>query len=109
MDQPPPPAIAPGNEPIQYVSLVIILAVLIVLALEVRQAPKNWLWTVPMGMWIVHGLVFYVALFENRFGWIPFDISYTSWSSILRLHGYLTVLAIEITRWYLRRSRGQLL
>jgi len=103
--------IAQQLEPIQIVSMLVIVATLIFLYLQCEEDSKVRNWVVPMFVWMGHGLVYYLVLFANRaqiFEALPFGFTYTTWSSILRFHGYITVLMVEITRWYLHREKNNL-
>lgn len=98
--------IAPQIEPIQWMSSIVVLGILIVVYLQSRsrKSLEARLWLLPMAIWALHSLVFYSVLTIDRLGLAPLEISYTTWSSILRLHGYITVLGYEATRWYLQRT-----
>lgn len=93
--------IAAGIEPIQIISMIVVIAIIILEVLQMRQQPYNMYWFIPLLAWMIHGLIFYITLFLDRAGMIPLPInpSYTEWSSILRLHGYLTIFIVEYNRW----------
>lgn len=92
------------NYPIQIVSLGVIVATIVFIIWQIKLQPRKLNWFLPMLFWISHGLLFYLTLTVERFGLVELSLSYTEWSSILRLHGYLTILAIEVTRWYMHRG-----
>ena len=97
--------IAHNAEPIQWVSAGFILIALVFIALQVVQKRDRnvMLWLLPIAIWMIHGLLFYVTLFINRSVELIPGVSYTVWSSVLRLHGYITIASIEIAQWYLNR------
>lgn len=99
--------IAQGVEPIQVTSLIVVLAIILMEVLQMRQQPNKLYWFIPLLAWMIHGLFFYIILFMDREGLIlpPIDPSYTVWSSILRLHGYLTIFIIEYNRWKCHRNK----
>ena len=100
-------SIAPGIEPVQIFSMIVVLAIIIMEILQMRQQPNNLYWFIPLLAWMIHGFIFYLILFLDRAGMIPpfINPSYTEWSSILRLHGYLTILAVEYNRWKGHRDK----
>lgn len=104
---PQPVQIATQVEPIQWVSLAVVLVIIVLVGLQIQQRRKNteWLWLVPVLVWMLHALLFYSVLMIDRYGVVRIDVTYTTWSSILRLHGFVTVLATEAARWSLRRIK----
>ena len=75
----------------QIVSLAVIVAIMVVEAIWVRCHRQEWRWAVPLLFWMAHSLVLYLIVLLT-------DVPMTTWSSILRLHGYLSVLSTEIAR-----------
>lgn len=99
--------IAAGVEPVQVFSLVVVFGIIVMEVLQMRQQPHNQYWFIPLLAWMIHGLIFYMVLFLDRADLIPlpFNPIYTEWSSILRLHGYLTIFAVEYNRWQGHRDK----
>lgn len=100
--------IAQSVEPVQIFSMLVVLAIIIMEVLQMHQQPQNIYWFIPLLAWMIHGLIFYVVLFLDRAGLIPLPIDpvYTSWSSVLRLHGYLTIFVVEYNRWKCHRDKA---
>jgi hypothetical protein len=96
--------IAPQIEPVNIASLMVLIIILIFMTLQLKQFNNCKLWLLPMLVVIVHSTIFYVVLMLDRGGIIQFNVTYTTWSSILRLHTYITIAAIEATRWSLKRG-----
>lgn len=82
---------------VQYASLGVVVAALLLIGTRAKHLHR-WLdkprlvWE---ATWLLHALAFYVVLFLVRdFRLLAFQ-GFTQWSSILRLHGYLTIFVIE--------------
>ena len=54
-----------------------------------KRNVKRTLWSIPIIIWILHTIVFYICVFINLV--YPLPISFTIWSSTLRLHGYISI------------------
>jgi len=76
---------------VQMVSLAVIVAIMVVEGMWMRCHRQKWRWAVPLLVWMAHSLVFYLFVLLT-------DVPMTGWSSVLRLHGYLSVLGTEILR-----------
>ena len=88
------------NIPIQVASTILIVLIMACLLAQGLLDRKSILWIIPVFLWMVHGLAFYLVLGIDRFTdqpITPFMGSYTLWSSILRFHGYLTIFGMELT------------
>jgi len=95
--------IAPSEVgPIQVASIVAILLILAVIYSEIRLDRREYLWSIPLILWMVHGLAFYTVLAVDRCTQLDTGINFTIWSSMLRLHGYLTILGVEVARLYIK-------
>lgn len=98
--------IAPGTEPIQFVSMAVILVTMVFIFLQIwidfQDDDPMWTLALPMLLWIIHSAIYYITLEADRSLFIPFDVQYTVWSSILRLHGYLTIGGYEGYRLYVK-------
>lgn len=94
--------IAAQVEPIQIVTMMVILATIIVIITQVRNR-RDWLW-IPCFAWVLHGILFYICLTIDRAGWLRLDVTYTTWSSVLRLHGFVTALGTELVRLYISKD-----
>ncbi len=88
---------------VQLVTTAVILAIIIVQIAWVRrytnpqQKKARLFFTIPILIWMVHGLVFYTLVILSRLVYPnPFIQSFGDWSSILRLHGLISVLALEV-------------
>jgi hypothetical protein len=76
-------------------NLVGVILSLLVILFEVLTAfsnKKNWLLSIPIIMWMAHGIIFFI--FAHC---INDKVFVNSWSQILRLHGILTFLSLS---WY---------
>lgn len=76
---------------IQSVSIVVIFAIMIVEMIWIRKHRAGWRYTVPIFAWMIASLVFYGFVFYST-------AHMTTWSSILRLFGYLTIFIVELNR-----------
>jgi hypothetical protein len=82
--------------PIQWVSVFTILVIIIGELYYSRLVPIKKLLTWVMIFWMTHGLIYYscIILDVALCGYNP----YLTWSSILRLHGYLTIAGVTYYR-----------
>jgi hypothetical protein len=59
------------------------------------------LWSIPMAMWMLHGLVFHTFLFINNYFnlelLLPVTINF--WSAVYITQGLLTFFSIELARY----------
>ena len=81
---------------VQATSLIVIVAILIIQVIWMFKNRQQWRWSVPIFVWMLHGLIFYLTVFFT-------DWPHTTWSAILRLHGLVSVLTVEVAR--LRKGR----
>ena len=97
---------------VQLATTVIILAIIIVQALWIRRCTnpvkrkERLFYAIPILTWMTHGLIFYVMVILSRLvvDLHSFIESFGGWSSILRMHGLITVLALEIARYQTERE-----
>jgi Ca2+/Na+ antiporter len=56
---------------------------------------------IPVFLWMIHAIIYYVFVFLVRYPYHQYDssFSFTSWSTVLRFHGFATYLIIEITKY----------
>ena len=94
-------------EVLQYGSLL--LAILTVIFILKRSKMNGqWLFDIPMLLLMLHGIIYYVYLFGTRLEIIPpppSPIFFTPWSTMLRFHGYATLLIIAITNYMRERKK----
>jgi hypothetical protein len=96
--------IASGTELPQAFSLVVVLFVLAIQIKRIKNKPECKYTILPVMFWMIDALLFYVILFLDRsLEQRLLPITYTAWSAILRLHGYLTMLGIEVFRYLAER------
>lgn len=91
-------------EPLQIISLICVAILLIQLWIDIRREPKKWLWNVPLLGLVFHMLMYYSILFADRYTLVPLTVSYTNWSSILRLHEIVTLLSLQTARIILKQG-----
>lgn len=76
---------------------------------QIRLDCKTWLWQLPLLIWMAHTLIFYFTIVLDASNIIEVHVYYktvfSTWSSILRLHGTFTILGLEITRWRAARNK----
>lgn len=101
-----PQTIAPGVEPIQFITLFFVMMSTILLAWVLACLKHYWTWILPGFFWLIHALIFYIVLMLERAGGVAFDVSYTTWSAILRLHGAITLFCYIVVLLYIIRQRG---
>jgi hypothetical protein len=93
-------------EALQFLSLLIVVATLLLLMGQIKRDKTKRLWVFPMAIWMDHAIVFYTVLILNRY-YDPIQLPnefFTNWSATLRLHGYLTIFVIELFRWIQSRK-----
>ena len=83
-----------GRETLQIFSMIVILCVLAIQVIWISRNKSIWRYAVPMIVWMIHGFIFYLYVIFQQ----PTYFELIDWSAILRLHGYLTVLVIELDR-----------
>ena len=86
----------------QWLSLTFASIALIIQIIWAVQNRAYWLRSVPMMLWLAHAVIFYVAvlLFPPE----QYVTNYSGWSSLLRLHGYMTVSSLALYRLINRRD-----
>lgn len=80
--------------PVQIIGLIVLVVAFSLFIIWGISNPKYWLWMVPLLAWLFHGMVFYAATiyFNYRGLFNPNIMTFTDWSSIVRLQGYLAML-----------------
>lgn len=91
---------------IQAITMTVIAAIVVVQIVWLRRYTSSFirrerlLFAIPILVWMAHGLLFYTLVILSRLVYPnPFIQSFGDWSSILRLHGLITVLVLEIARY----------
>lgn len=87
----------------QWAALLFALIALVIEIIWANKYRAHWLMAVPMIIWLLHSVVYYLAivLIPPQYG----VTNYSDWSSVLRLHGYMTIAMIgayRIWRWRVR-------
>ena len=90
------------------VRLIIVLAGIAVIFRN-RCAPHNLLYSTPYLAWLVHAVIYLGAyLILSSIGAVN-AVFFNVWGASLQIQGYMTVLLVEIARFYRQRSnRGGL-
>lgn len=83
--------------PIQWFSLLVILGVIVQELYYIYLVPSKRLLSWVMIFWMLHGAIYYICIFMDVNLTVT-TMSYVTWSSILRLHGYLTIFGITFYR-----------
>lgn len=88
--------------PVQYATLLVVIAVLVVEAMWMQRNPTKWYYAASITFLALHAFVFYAVLMIdadiidlNANGTLPL---FTYWSSVLRLHSFITILSLEAAR-----------
>jgi len=88
---------------IQSITMTVIVAIVVVQIVWLRRYTSSFirrerlLFAIPILVWMAHGLLFYTLVILSRLVYPnPFIQSFGDWSSILRLHGLISVLALEV-------------
>ena len=97
---------------IQSITMTVIVAIVVVQIVWLRRYTSSFirrerlLFAIPILVWMAHGLIFYVMVILSRLvvDLHSFIESFGGWSSILRMHGLITVLALEIARYQTERE-----
>lgn len=91
---------------IQSIAMTVIVAIVVVQIVWLRRYTSSFrrrerlLFAIPILIWMAHGLLFYSMVVLSKFVDVHQVIeSLGTWSSILRLHGLITVLVLEIARY----------
>lgn len=74
----------------------------------IKRATMNhqWFFDIPLLLWLIHGFVYYMTLILVIHVFGGYDtIFFTSWSSALRFHGYVTLLIIAVTNYIRERQK----
>lgn len=90
---------------LEVFSMFCIMLTLFIIYKQIDKKHEVGLWAIPMIMWLLHSLIFYAFVNIERFSGIDVGISFTFWSAILRLHGYMTILFVEFFRFIIQRNR----
>ena len=86
----------PDMSPIQWLSLLTILVIIFEELYYAKLVPNKRLLTWVMISWLMHGVIYYgcIILDVSFYGSSP----YSTWSSILRFHGYLVIAGVTYYR-----------
>lgn len=82
---------------VQEITFVVILSTLCMIVSIMIIDKKNSARQVGFLLWVVHGLIYYVAFSSQSIAQMATVESgqfYTGWSAALRLHGYVTLFVI---------------
>lgn len=91
------------GEILLVIRLVIVSGVLLVLYLQ-RCHGQKLLFQVPLIMWMIHAAIFSTVYLIDKQDANINAVSYNIWSSAVSIHGYLTMLYVEIARWDRQRK-----
>ena len=86
-----------GRQYVQFISIAIISAVLVIEIVWAFRNRDKWRWAVPITLWMMHAFVYYIFVIAGA-------QFVHDWSPILRLHGYISILILEANRT-LKRGR----
>lgn len=78
---------------IQWLSFIAVINIIWIEVVWMRKTPSRNLVSIPTLAWMVHAVVFYMALLVDPSRNYS---DYSTWSSILRLHGFITLLMLGI-------------
>lgn len=81
---------------IQALTVGVILYCIVGLIVWALRSELRRIWAIPTLTWLVHALVFYAISLPVLSLKIPHTIDFTTWSAVLRLHGYCIVAFIII-------------
>lgn len=89
---------------LQYCSLVFaILTIYFTIKRSILN--KHWTFDVPIIILMLHGVVYYLVLIATKLHLFSTPhLFFTSWSSALRFHGYVTLCMIALVN-YLREEK----
>ena len=92
-------------EMFQEASLILALLT-IFLCVKRGMLNKLIIFDIPMILLMVHGIVYYLAVFATRYGYLEHaeGTPFTYWSTALRFHGFATLFIISLTS-YIREVR----
>jgi uncharacterized membrane protein len=83
---------------LQLISIPIIAYNIFLLFRWSKRNSRRRLWAISMGAYLIHALIFYVYVqIVNFFPETPKIFSFTPWSSVIRLQGYIVILMVSIT------------
>lgn len=86
-------AISSWIEPTRIITIALCIAGLTAWALWMRKEKKNWGYAVPIQLYLLHTMLFYIILF------FPHGLSADElnlWSTIIRLQALVTILGVGI-------------
>ena len=93
-----------ANQALAIVRLLIAIGVLLVIYRQ-RCARQNIYLGIPIIAWMAHVVIYLAAyLVISSIGSVPTQL-FNVWSASLQIHGYLTILIMEIARYY-RQKQG---
>lgn len=83
--------------PLQFVSVLVIIAILALTRKWTLHDTTRMLWALPVSVWLAHGLIFYLVVMYYSITGYAQPFPFTTWSAILRLQAYFTILFIIAT------------
>ncbi len=86
-----------AHQVVQATTWLLALIGLVVWALWARRRPEFRLYAVPPITWLGHAVIFYTMVFIRDIGSIPVSLSFTRWSTILRLHAMILLVGFGIS------------
>jgi hypothetical protein len=88
------------------VRLVVIVAAIVVIYRN-NCAPNNLFYAAPYLLWLGHALLYLVAFLILSLSGQVNAVFVNIWSASLQLQGFLTVLIVEIFRYYRHRQKSR--
>ena len=86
-----------------FANIFIVCIVILLELLTAYKYRKKWLLSIPTVLWMIHSLIFY---FLKPF--IENNMLINEWSQVLRTHGYITILSLNIYRYlHYRKPKKQ--
>lgn len=90
---------------VQVTSMLLAAIIIFVEYRELKMLPNTRYWIYPILFWMIHIFSFYLVLLLDRNRIYDFPGLFTEWSSVLRLHGLITIAGIEITRHFMHKEK----
>lgn len=89
---------------IQFTTWIVVVVTLIADAIWVSRNKSKWYYSISIVVLSLHAFIFYLAVYIDGIGFIDIhDLFYnkalfSDWSSILRLHSFITICSMELAR-----------
>ena len=87
------------------VRLAIVLAVMLVMYRQ-HCAKRDFLLALPLWAWMLHAAVYLVVYLVDSSNNVINPIAYNIWSAGVQIHGFLTILIIELARLQRQNRRS---